>query len=302
MKYRSLCVLAMFLWGLAALGQSSPDTRRVETRSVASADGVRIVYDVRGQGDVALVFVHCWACNRFFWRNQVDAFSSQYRVVTLDLGGHGQSGVNRQNWTVLGLAQDVVAVANDLKLKKMILIGHSMGGRVCLEAAPSMKGRVLGVILVDIMNDASQRETVAEAEADTAKLRRDFRGYFRDLSPLFSSGTDPAIPHWVEEQAMAAHPLPMIALKLDVPNVVPSELFMHAGVPIRAINATPPLSDPTNIEQNKKYADYDAILIHDAGHFLQLERPDEFNRALSRWILELTTGSNQRSESAHKGF
>ena len=243
---------------------------------------------MRGHGDIALVFVHCWACNRLFWRDQVDVFSSRYRVVTLDLAGHGHSGTNRKNWTVLGLAQDVVAVANDLKLQKMILIGHSMGGRVCLQAASVMKGRVLGVVLVEIMHDASQRETVAQAQADARSLRRDFKGYFRDLSPLFSYNSDPAVRHWVEEQAMAADPVPMIALKLDVPNVVPSELFAHAGVPIRAINAMPPLSDRTNIEGNKKYADYDAILIPHAGHFLLLERPKEFNRALDKWVLELS--------------
>jgi pimeloyl-ACP methyl ester carboxylesterase len=264
----------------------------VQSRSVTSADGVRIVYDVRGQSDVALVFVHCWACNRFFWRNQVDVFSSRYRVVTVDLAGHGQSGTNRQNWTILGLTQDIVAVANDLNLKKMILIGHSMGGRVCLQAASLMKGRVLGVVLVDIMHDASQRETVAEAEADAANLRRDFKGYFRDLSALFSKNADPVVRHWVENQAMQADPGAMIALKLDVPNVIPAELFAHAGVSIRAINAMPPFSDPTNIEQNKKYADYDAVLIPGAGHFLQLERPDKFNQALEKWITEMTLSSN----------
>lgn len=271
----------------SAIAPGQNTAARVRTRSVASADGVRIAYDVQGEGDIALVFVHCWACNRLFWRDQVGVFSSRYRVVTLDLAGHGQSGLNRKNWTVLGLAQDVVAVTNDLKLQKMILIGHSMGGRVCLQAAFMMKGRVLGVVLVDIMHDASQREPVAQAEADARSLRRDFKGYFRDLSPLFSQNSDPSVRHWVEEQAMAAQPVPMIALKLDVQNVVPAELFAHAGVPIRAINAMPPLSDRTNIEENKKYADYDAILISDAGHFLQLERSKEFNQALDKWVLEL---------------
>jgi pimeloyl-ACP methyl ester carboxylesterase len=301
MRFQIVCIAAIFLcgWPLTthvSFSQSAEGSP--QTHSVASTDGVRIVYDVRGQGDVALVFVHCWACNRFFWRNQVNVFSTRYRVVALDLAGHGQSGANRQIWTVSSLAQDVVAVANDLKLRKMILIGHSLGGRVCLEAAPLMKGRVLGVILVDIMHDASQRETMAEAEADVANLKRDYKGYFRDLSPLFSKNSDPAVRHWVEQQAMASHPTPMIALKLDIPNVVPSELFAHAGVPIRAINAMPPLSDRTNIRGNKRYADYDAILIPDAGHFLMLERPDEFNEALDKWIRQLAAGSPRDTSKA----
>jgi sigma-B regulation protein RsbQ len=264
----------------------------VTSRSITSADGVRIVYDVRGHADsdTTLFFIHCWACNRFFWKKQVDVFSPRFRVVTVDLAGHGQSGTNRQHWTVDSLAQDLVQVANDLRLRKMILVGHSLGGRVSLQAAPLMKGRVLGVILVDIMHDASKRETMAQAQADVADLKRDFKGYFRDLSPLFSKDSDPAIWRWVEDQAQASDPIPMIGLKLDIPNVIPSELFSHAGVPIRAINAMPPLSDRTNVEENRKYADYDAILIPDAGHFVPLERPTEFNQALDKWVLQLSGG------------
>lgn len=213
--------------------------------------------------------------------------------MTLDLAGHGQSGTNRQNWTLFSLAQDVVAVANGLRLKKMILIGHSLGGPVSLEAAPLMKGRVLGVILVDTMHDVAQPwEARAHAEADAEDLRQDYKRYFFDLSSLFSKTSDPSIRHWVEAQAMASNPVPVIALKLSMTNVVPSELFSRAGVRIRAINAMPPLSPPpTNTEENKKYADYKVALIPDAGHFLQLERPLEFNRALNQWVRELAARS-----------
>jgi len=259
-------------------------------------DGVPIVYDVQGRGAVTLVFVHCWACNRQFWRYQTAAFSRHYRVVTIDLAGHGESGRGRKAWTVPSLAQDVVAVADDLKLRRAILVGHSLGGRVVLHAAPLMKGRVLGVVLVDIMHDASRRVTEAEAQADVAKLRQDYKGYFRNLAPLFSKTADPALVHWVEDQAMASAPEPMIALKLDIPNENPSELFRRAGIPIRAINAMPPLSDLTTIEANKKLANYDATLVPNAGHFLQLERPGAFNRALARWVeeLSLTSGGARR--------
>jgi pimeloyl-ACP methyl ester carboxylesterase len=223
-----------------------------------------------------------------FWREQADEFSSAYRVVTLDLAGHGESGKNRRTWSVLGLAQDVVAVADDLHLSRMILIGHSMGGTVSLEASPLLRGRVLGVILVDTVDNVDDRKSIASAQADAVRLKRDFKGYFRDLSSIFSKTSDPAIRHWVEEQAMAAAPVPAIALKLDMPNLDPKILFARAAVPIRAINAAPPLSGYTNIEENKRYADYDAILVSDAGHFLQLERPAEFNRDLRSWVLALS--------------
>jgi pimeloyl-ACP methyl ester carboxylesterase len=273
----------------SAVAMSQPADVPVQTRSVISSDGVRIVYDVRGSGDTTLFFVHCWACNRFFWRDQVDVFaSSRYRVVTLDLAGHGESGKDRKHWSTLGLANDVRAVADDLNLQRIILVGHSMGGPVSLEAARLLRGRVIGVVLVDTMHDVDKRRPVASAQADAERLKSNFKGYFSDLSSTFSKRSDPTIQHWVEKQAQASDPAAAIALKLDTPNLDPKELFTQAGVPIRAINSKPPFSDYTNIEEDRRYANYDVILVTDAGHFVQLERPEEFNRYLARWIRDLS--------------
>lgn len=59
---------------------------------VPAADGVPIRYTVQGKGDTALVFIHCWGCNRQLWDNQVSLFARTHRVVTIDLPGHGESG------------------------------------------------------------------------------------------------------------------------------------------------------------------------------------------------------------------
>ena len=192
----------------------------------------------------------------------------------------------------MGLAQDVVAVANDLHLQRMIPVGHSMGGTVSLEAAHELHGRILGVVLVDSINDVDNRRSVTAAEADAERLRLNFKSYFSDLSAIFTKTSDPAIRHWVEEQARNAYPDAAIGLKLDTPNIAPKELFANAGVPIRGIDAEPPLSEETNFVENRKYADYDAILVPDSGHFIPLEQPDEFNRDLSRWILALSKRAN----------
>ncbi|MGA2434996.1 MAG: alpha/beta hydrolase [Bryobacteraceae bacterium] len=273
---------AFFLFAAAAFAG-------VRTGSVTTRDGVRIVYDVRGRGDTTLVFVHCWSCDRSFWRNQVDAFADRYRVVTLDLGGHGESGENRKKWTILGLAEDVRAVADHLKLERMILVGHSMGGPVSLEAARLMRGRVIGVIAVDTLHDAEMRMTPEMVEPIAAKLRKNFKGAMKGfMGRMFGKDSDPAVREWIGERACAANPEVAIALLLDFPNLDLEKLFKSAGVPIRAINAKPPNAPPTTIEVNRKYADYDAVLIDGAGHFLQLERPQEFNEDLAKFAAALS--------------
>ena len=117
--------------------------------TATSADGVPIRYDAAGKGDPALVFVHCGGCNRGFWDGQMAYFAAKHRVVALDLAGHGQSGGGRKDWTMAAFGQDVMSVVEALGLKRVVLIGHSLGGPAVLEAARHMPGRVAGLVLVD---------------------------------------------------------------------------------------------------------------------------------------------------------
>src|SRR4029079_12153946 len=73
-------------------------------------DGLKIVGEVRGKGDTALVFLHGWCGDHEYWKHQVGEFAGDYRIVALDLAGHGESGKDRKEWKVEGLADDVAAV------------------------------------------------------------------------------------------------------------------------------------------------------------------------------------------------
>jgi hypothetical protein len=77
---------------------------------VFSQDGVPISYEISGFGEPTLVFVHCWSCDARYWRNQAGYFSQKYRVVTLDLAGHGQSGLGRSQYTLSSFGEDVRAL------------------------------------------------------------------------------------------------------------------------------------------------------------------------------------------------
>ena len=117
---RSVYVLLVVVLSLAAAtvmmscqGESksgSAASLEPVTDSVASSDGVMIHYDVAGQGDTALVFVHCWSGDRTYWSEMMKRFAGDYRVVAMDLGGHGESGLGRDDWTIPAFGADVAAV------------------------------------------------------------------------------------------------------------------------------------------------------------------------------------------------
>ena len=115
-----------------------------------SPSGVSIAYDVHGKGNPALVFVHGWSCDRGYWKGQLQPFSKRYTVLGVDLGGHGLSGDQRSSWTIQEFGSDVATVVEAARLDQVVLIGHSMGGDVIVEAARLLKNRVLGLIWVDV--------------------------------------------------------------------------------------------------------------------------------------------------------
>jgi pimeloyl-ACP methyl ester carboxylesterase len=281
-------LLLLCIW--VGLGAGSARGGDVVEGTVRAPDGVRIVYDVRGEGEPSLVFVHCWACDRAFWREQVKVFAKDHRVVTLDLGGHGESGTDRENWTMRGLAHDVKAVVEELKLRRVILIGHSMGGPVALEAAQRMPDRVVGIVAVDTLHDAEFEYPEGMAEQMAARFEADFEGSMKQMVPsMFTEGADAKLVEWVIERACKVHRAAAVALVADLPNFDMKACLSAIEAPLRAINAAPyrPGTLGTDVETNRKYADFDAVIMTGVGHYLHLQKPEEFNDKLREVIGEL---------------
>jgi pimeloyl-ACP methyl ester carboxylesterase len=272
----------------ALLLAATPGAAAVKLGTVRAADGLSIAYDVRGRGKTAIVLVHCWACDRTFWREQVDSLSRKYRVVTLDLGGHGASGADRATWTVASLGGDVQAVVEGLKLDRVVLVGHSMGGPVALDAARRMPGRVVGVVAVDSLHDVEKPMSREMVERFAALYEEDFPGTMSSMvHRMFPPGADPATVEFVAARAALARPGPAIALLRDHANLDLAAWMEAAGVPVRAIQAGPPLSPVTKLGTNRKHGNYDASFMDGVGHYLMLERPAEFNRRLEAAVAEV---------------
>lgn len=254
---------------------------------VASADGVPIAYEVAGRGDPALVFIHGWSCDRSHWAAQVPAFSKSHRVVALDLAGHGESGRGRKAWTIEAFGEDVRAVVERLDLPRVVLVGHSLGGPVALEAARLMPQRVAGVIGVDTLHDVERSQTKEEREAFLAPWRADYKETLARLGPvhLFRPWNDPALVRRILAQMSSAPPdvaLPLLEASLDYDA---AKALARSRVPIHLLNAD---LHPTDLAAARRHAPrIDLTLIAGASHFAMIEDPVEFNRLLARVIREL---------------
>jgi pimeloyl-ACP methyl ester carboxylesterase len=270
---------------VAALGSGIPEVTMAEQRQLEvtgharSADGVKIAYADQGRGAVAVVFIHGGLADRTFWAPQFAELAGRFRLVALDLGGHGASGLNRKAWTIASWAGDVVAVADALDLQRIVLVGNSLGGPVALEAAALLRGRVIGVIGVDTLHDATQQIPREAAHAQAEAWRTNFAGACHAMAEaLFHPGTHPELQEWAEKRMRAASPAMAVGMMESFGGYDLAAAFRNADVPIRAINGD---LWPTGIEVNRTIApDFDAVIMNGAGHYPMLERPAEFDRLL----------------------
>ena len=271
---------------------TSPETSRESTveptqGTATSPDGLAISYDVRGTGPTSLVFVHGWSCDRSYWHGQLDAFLSDYRVVSLDLAGHGASGGDRDAWSIEAYGADVAAVVDALELPSVILIGHSMGGDVIVDAARLLPGRVTGLIWVDTYGQLGDVRSPADVEAFLAPLSADFADstYAFVRRNLFSPDADPALVERVARDMSSAPPrVALASLESSITNdrIVPGALA-ELGLPVVSLN--PATSNP-DVDALERHG-VDVVLVPELGHFMMMEDPEAFNRILSGVLTDL---------------
>lgn len=252
-----------------------------------TADGNDVPYVVRGGGATTVVLVHCWMCDRTFWDAQIPALEERYRVIALDLPGHGEAGAEREAWTVEAFGHDVAGLIDRLDLRDVVLVGHSMGGPVSLKAAALARDRVRGIVAVDTLHDAEFDFHGPGMEQMLAMFDSDFRATCASMVDrmFIEEGADEIIAEVRVKGCQTSNVAVGQALIRDFGNIDFPLWFREAGVPIRAINAAVP--HETKIDVNRKYADFDAVLMEGVGHYLQMTRPDEFNQHLLRTLDQL---------------
>jgi len=257
------------------------------TAVVPASDGVPIHYAVQGEGETALVFIHCWSCDRHLWDNQVSEFAKTNRVVTIDLPGHGQSGLRRKTWSIESYGDDVKTVVTKLDLKRVVLVGSSMGGPIALEAARRMPERVVAIVPVDTLHNVEEKLPAEQLDAVMKQLRADYKGAVTALMNqfFFAAGTPAAVKARVLNDATSRPPETAIAILAAIFAYDAGPALREVKVPIRAINSD---RVPTNVEVNRKYApQFDVAIIKGIGHYPMLEEPASFNQLLSEFLQSL---------------
>jgi pimeloyl-ACP methyl ester carboxylesterase len=256
------------------------------TRIAIAPDGVHVQYRVYGSGEPALVFIHGWSCDSNYWREQVPEFKKRYTLVLVDLAGHGGTDSNRSDWSIARFGQDVASALSAVPNKQIILVGHSMGGPVAIEAARALKGRVIGIIGVDTFKSiGAPNPGKAQVDALIKPFEADFIGQTRTLvtDHLFVKGSNPQLAQKIAYDMSLSPPrvaVPSLRALLEYDFTEP---LKNISVPIVAINSD--LGEPVNEARIRKVLPkFRAVTLAGDGHFLMMEDPQRFNPALETEI------------------
>lgn len=246
--------------------------------SAAAVDGINIHWISEGRGS-AIVFVHGWTCDTSVWKEQMAEFKGDYRVIALDLPGHGQSGSPSDGKFTMDLyARAVEAVRTEAGIEKMVLVGHSMGGPVIGQYAISHPNRVAGLVGVDA-GFRPRREPPPGFDPDNPPPREKF------IRSMFVPETSEAVQKKVLDMMLSTSDKTAMALGSAM-GTFTSDTGVTIDAPSLIVFAG--TRKETGVEALREFVPRVKVeKLNGTGHFLMMEKPVEFNMLLRNFLTEI---------------
>ena len=129
---------------------------------VISVNDAQLYYDDQGTGDQTMLFAHGLLWSGRMFRSQIDALQSQYRCISVDFRGHGNSEVTAGGYEIEQLTRDIIGLIESLALPSVHFVGLSMGGFVGMRIAISRP---------DLLSSLTLLNTSADIEAFANRCR-----------------------------------------------------------------------------------------------------------------------------------
>ena len=271
------------------------------TSVALSSDGISICFEVHGTEGSPLVLVHGWSCDRGVLARAGGALlAAAHRVVTRSTwrdtasrGSAASAGRCRRSATTSR------RWSRSSDLDNVVLVGHSMGGDVIVETALRLRGRVAGLVWVDVyskLGDSGHRD----ADAFMEPFRQDFVAATRDFvrMRLCEGASDAGLVEWIAaDMSSAPREIALDAMRHAIMN---DDAILSAlrefEVPFFAIN---PDHRPTDVDSLRRHG-VEPVVMSGVAHFLMLEDPIGFNRILGE-VLEQISSPRSRRKSSNRG-
>ncbi len=249
--------------------------------SAATVDGMRIHSAVTGAGSQTVMLVHGWTCDSSSWDAQVPVLAKTYRVITIDLPGHGKSDSPKDGKFSMELfARAVEAVRAEAKADKVVLVGHSMGAPVIRQYARKYPSHVVGLVAVDGPLDmrgfGAGFTPPAMTGPEGLKAREGMiRGMFTPKTP------EPVQKHVLAMMLAAPEATATGAMR----SILDPSLRTEDVTPMPALEIVAGTGQMPNLTETRKVLPaFEETQVAGTGHFVMMEKPEEFNRLLIAFL------------------
>jgi 3-oxoadipate enol-lactonase len=252
---------------------------------------IQLAYTDAGLG-MPVVLLHGYPFNRTLWNEQVGALSNSYRVITPDLRGHGESDASPGAATMNRMAQDVAALLDQLEISRAVIGGLSMGGYVALAFYKQFPSRVRGLILADTraQTDTEEGKQTRHQQAEKA-LAEGMAGIADAMLPkLLTPETvskRPEVVKRVRDMMLKTKPEGAAGALLGMAEREDqtarlSEITCPTLILVGQEDPITPVQDSEKM--HREISGSRLVVIENASHVSNLERTEQFNEELTRFL------------------
>lgn len=257
----------------------------------ARINGITLAFNDQGTG-FPIVFLHAFPLNRTMWMEQETALSTQFRVITIDLRGHGESDAPLWHYSLDQAADDIRGLLDYLSIRQAVFVGLSMGGYILFAFYRKYADDVKGLVLADTRAQADTDEG-KQARFDMAQIayKQGTKAIADIMVPkLLSPATIQGNPELVQRVRTMIESNQVSGIAGDLmamaqrPDSIP--LLRHMTCPVQIIVGE--LDLPTPPSDARLMADriphVELAVIPGAAHLSNLEEPGLFNETIRSFV------------------
>jgi pimeloyl-ACP methyl ester carboxylesterase len=269
-------------------------------------DNLEIAYIKEGKGKQTIVFIHGLSSNADAWSRNIESLKEKYTCVALDLPGFGKSSKVAPAYTPTYYADIVVKLIVKLKLKNVIVAGHSMGGQAAIKLAINHPDKLKKLILIapagieefneqqallmknavtaDMVSKTTDEQIDRNYQLNFFKLPEEAQTMISDRKKIKQAADFPEYCDAIVKS---------IAGMLDNPtqaelNLIAVKTLIVFGendnlIPNRYLNPNLTTNLVGGIAQ-EKIKNSTLHFVSESGHFVQFEKPTEVNRIITTWL------------------
>lgn len=229
---------------------------------------------------IPVLFLHSFAGDSGHWKQQLDHVRTKRQAAAFDFRGHGRSDpADNADYNVEALVKDVEAVIKELRWDKVILVGHSMGGSTAIAYARAHPEKVMGLMMVGApgKSDPGQsKQIIAALESDKYQMVMD--DYMKMLLTNAKRPSDEIVMQGVQS---ISKPVTMEIVKGQFAYDPLPGIKAYRG-PKLIVYTSGEAGRPESLHAQAK--DVPSKLIPETSHWIQLDKPEEFNEVLDHFL------------------